>query len=193
MRIAFVTTNKHKFSEVQAILRPYPIELIHVDRGYPENHDASLEKIAHGAARALAAELNQPLVLEDTGLFFAAYPDFPGALPKFVFQALGYRGIFKLLAGETREAHFKTVAAFCEPGSEPVLFTGTMHGTITNEVHDHRADVMPYDKIFIPHGCNTTISAMTMAEKNALSQRAAAFTEFGNHIAQRLLTAAREG
>lgn len=187
MRIAFVTTNKYKFTEVQAILKPYPIELLHIDRDYPENHDASLEEIARTAARALAAELKQPLVLEDTGLFFAAYPEFPGALPKFVFQTLGYRGIFKLLARETRDAHFRTVAAFCEPGSAPVLFTSTMHGTITSDVHDPDADVMPYDKIFIPLGRTRTISAMTLAEKNTLSQRAAAFTKFGDYIAQRLL------
>jgi len=182
MKIAFITTNKHKFREVREILEDYPVELEHTDLEYEENHDASLENIAKTAAQKLASQLNKPVILEDTGLFFAAYNNFPGALPKFVFYSLGYQGIFKLLAGVSRQAHFKTVAAFCRPGGKPVLFEGIMHGQITPEVHNANKDVMPYDKIFIPQGKTKTISDMTLEEKNTFSQRAQAFRKFGEYI-----------
>lgn len=183
MKIAFITTNKHKFEEVENVLKDYPIELAHLNMEYEENHDAKIEDVARDAAKKLAAELNKPIVLEDTGLFFSAYDGFPGALPKFAIKTLGYKGIFKLLAGENRGAYFKTVAAFCEPGGEPILFEGIMSGTITEEVHNPDGDFMPYDKIFIPDGETETISEMTMEKKNSFSQRAQAFRKFGEYIA----------
>ena len=182
MKIFFVTTNKHKFQEVRDILKDYPIELEQLDREYEENHDEEMEVIARDAARKLARELGSPVVLEDTGLFFQAYNGFPGALPKFVFNTLGYKGIFKLLAGEVRQAYFKTVAAFCEPEGEPVLFEGVMRGEITDKVYNPNKDVMPYDRIFIPEGKTKTISEMTLTEKNSFSQRAKAFRKFGEYI-----------
>ena len=182
MKITFVTTNKHKFKEVQDILKDYPVELEQLDMDYEENHDESIEEIARGAAKKLADKLNRPVVLEDTGLFFEAYNNFPGALPKFVINSIGFKGIFKLLGGESRKAYFKTVAAFCEPDSEPILFEGIMKGEITEKIYNEHKDEMPYDKIFIPEGKNKTISEMTLEEKNSFSQRAEAFKKFGAYL-----------
>lgn len=183
MKIAFITTNKHKFEEVGDILKNYPVELEWLDMEYEENHDAGMEEIARDAARKLAKKLNRKIVLEDTGLFFEAYGGFPGALPKFVYKTLGYKGIFKLLEGENRNAYFKTVAAYCEAGSEPILFEGVMRGVIANEVHNQDKDAMPYDRIFIPEGRMKTVSDMGLEEKNSFSQRAEAFKKFGEYIA----------
>lgn len=182
MKVVFITTNKHKFEEVKAILADYPIELEHLNIEYEENHNASLEDIARDAAQKLANQLNKPIILEDTGLFFDAYENFPGALPKFVFATLGYKGIFKLLAGESRAAFFKTVAAFCQPGKTPQLFIGIMPGEITEKVFDQDKDAMPYDRIFIPKGETKTISSMSLKKKNTFSQRGEAFRKFGNYI-----------
>ncbi|MDP3900237.1 MAG: RdgB/HAM1 family non-canonical purine NTP pyrophosphatase [bacterium] len=182
MKVTFITTNKRKFIEVRDILKNYAVEIKQLAIDYEENHDASIEEVARSAAEKLTNELQKPIVLEDTGLFFTAYNGFPGALPKFVFHTLGYRGIFKLLAGENRAAYFKTVAAYCEPGEGPVLFEGVMKGQITEEVYNEDKDEMPYDKIFIPDGKEVTISEMTLQEKNSFSQRAAAFRQFGEYL-----------
>ncbi len=185
MKIAFITTNTHKFAEVQDILAPFGIEVEHLSLEYEENHDASMEDIARQAAQKLSAELQRPLMLEDTGLFFDAYPNFPGALPKFVFNTLGYKGIMKLLADEERGAYFKTVAAYGEPGKKPHLFEGMMRGVITEKVFDEDKDFMPYDRIFIPDGYTKTISRLSMAEKNSFSQRAQAFRKMGEYLQKR--------
>lgn len=185
MKISFVTTNRHKFEEVKEILKPFAMELSREDMEYPENHDASLEEIARDGAAWCADKLGRACVVEDTGLFFAAYDNFPGALPKFVFNSLGYKGIFKLLAGEERGAYFKTVAAVAEMGKEPVLFTGVMKGEITERVQRPEADVMPYDKIFIPEGQTKTVSELTLAEKNSFSQRGAAFFAVGEYLSDK--------
>lgn len=141
-----------------------------------------MEEIAQKASQKLAQQLDRPVVLEDTGLFFEAYNGFPGALPKFVFSTIGYRGIFKLLEDEKRNTYFKTVAAYCEPDKDPVLFEGIMRGKITDKVYNKDKDEMPYDKIFIPEGKTKTVSDMTLEEKNSFSQRAKAFKKFGKYI-----------
>jgi XTP/dITP diphosphohydrolase len=186
MKITFITTNKHKFEEVENVLKDYPVELEHLNMEYEENHDAKIEEVARDAARKLAKELDKPIVLEDTGIFFEAYDGFPGALPKFAIKTLGYKGIFKLLKDENRGAYFKTVAAFCDPGKEPVLFEGIIRGVITDKIHNPDSDVMPYDRIFIPEGEGKTISDMTMEKKNSFSQRAQAFRKFGQYIKQKI-------
>ena len=75
-----------------------------------------------------------------------------------------------------------TVAAYCEPGKEPILFEGRMDGTITEEVKNPKADVMPYDYIFIPKGEFRAISEMSDDEKNYISQRAQAFTKLAEFL-----------
>lgn len=185
MKVSFITTNKHKFEEVSDILKDYSVELEHLPMEYDENHDFSMEDIAKTAAKKLADELGKAIILEDTGLFFEAYDNFPGALPKFVFNTLGYKGIMKVLDGESRKAYFKTVAAYCEPGKEPVIFEGVMEGEITSEVFDEDKDTMPYDRIFIPIGYDKTISSMEMDLKNSFSQRGKAFRKFGEYMRDR--------
>lgn len=180
MPLAFVTTNKHKFSEVSEILKPFNMDIEQVDFDYAENHDASLEEVATSAGIEVSKSLNRPVILEDTGLFFDAFEGFPGALPKFVFKTLGYRGIFKLLENEKRNAYFKTVASYCEPNGTPKLFTGIMRGKITTEIFDAEKDLMPYDKIFIADELpDKVFSRLSISEKNKVSQRGQAFRGFG--------------
>ena len=103
-------------------------------------------------------------------------------MPKFVINSIGFKGIFKLLDGESRVACFRTIAGFCEPGKEPNLFEGKMDGEITEKVYNPEKEELPYDKIFIPKGKDKVISDMTMEEKNSFSQRAEAFKKFGGYI-----------
>jgi XTP/dITP diphosphohydrolase len=185
MKIAFVTTNRSKFEEVQSLFKDYGIEVEWINRKYEEDNEDTIEETAKKASRKLADDLNIPIVLEDTGLFFEAYDGFPGQSPKFVFKTLGYRGIFKLLGGEIRKAYFQTSAAYCEPNNEPILFNGIMRGEITTEIYndDNREfDFMPYDRIFIPEGEKETISDMAMEKKNTLSQRSKAFRKLAEFL-----------
>lgn len=182
MKVTFITTNKHKFEEVQDILKDYPIEVEWLNMKYNEDHEDGIEVTAKKAAKKLADELQKPIILDDTGLFFDAYPEFPGAAPKFVFNTLGYKGLLKLLEGEPRGAYFETVAAYCEPDKAPVLFKGVMKGSLTEKIYHEDDEVMPYDRFFIPENCDKTISDMTMADKTAISQRGTAFKAFGEYM-----------
>ncbi|RMD58793.1 non-canonical purine NTP pyrophosphatase [Candidatus Parcubacteria bacterium] len=181
-KIIFVTSNRHKVEEMQEVLKEYGIELQQLNRGYPEDKEAKIEEVAQGAVKILADEVGKEVIVEDTGLYFEAYHNFPGPLPKFVFQGIGFEGIFRLLKGKSRRAFFKTVIGYCSPGQEPLIFSGIMRGTIIEEVRAPEADVMPYDHIFIPDGYSRVIAKMSLKEKNSFSQRAQATRQLGEYL-----------
>lgn len=187
MKIAFVTTNRSKFEEVQSLFKDYGIGLEWINRKYEEDNEDTIEDTARKASKKLVQELGVPIILEDTGLFFEAYHGFPGQSPKFVFKTLGYKGFFKLLDGESRKAYFQTCAAYCKSGKEPILFSDEMRGEITTKIYnaDSDFDFMPYDRIFIPEGKSVTVSDMTMLEKNTLSQRSKAFRKMAEFLKTR--------
>ncbi|MFA4941585.1 MAG: non-canonical purine NTP pyrophosphatase [Patescibacteria group bacterium] len=182
MKLIFVTSNKHKVEEIGFELKKYGVELEQVNIGYGEDKDADMEEVAKKAAKELAEKLQKPIIMEDTGLYFNAYNNFPGAMPKFVFNSIGFDGIFRLLEGKDRSAYFRTIIGFCEPGSEPVLFAGEMRGEITDEVHEPEKDGMPYGHIFIPEGHNKTCAEMSVEEKSLVSQRGEAARKLGEFL-----------
>jgi len=183
-KIAFVTTNKHKFKEVSGVLKEFGVEIEQVIMEYDEDKEKSMEEIVVPAAKMLANKLNREVIIDDTGLFFKAYNNFPGALPKYIFNAIGYDGIFRLLAGLDRSAYFETFIGYCKPGGETKTFKGIMEGKIIEKIINAGQDHMCYDRIFIPKGHDKTISEMTLKKKNSFSQRAHAIRLLGEFLAK---------
>ncbi len=181
-KIIFITTNKHKVEEVSVILRKYNISVEQLNIEYDEDKEASVEDISYKAAKFLANKLNKEIIVEDTGLFFKAYNNFPGALPKFIFNTIGFEGIFRLLKNKNREAYFKTAIGYCKPNQEPVLFIDKMYGEITKKVFCPNKNIMPYDHIFIPKESNKAIVYMSIEEKNLISQRGKVAKKLGEFL-----------
>jgi XTP/dITP diphosphohydrolase len=178
----FVTTNKHKISEVQEIMKKFSIKVIQINQKYDEDHDDSMEDISRKAAQRLAKELKKPLTVEDTGFFFEAYDNFPGPLSKFIAATIGYEGIMRLLQGKNRKSYAKTVVGFCIPGKEPIIFEGVMKGCISEKVYDMDKDIMPYERIFIPEGYEVTLSGLSRDIKNTISHRKKAFEKLAEYL-----------
>lgn len=182
MKLKFITTNKHKFAEVKDILAEYGVTLEQLNLEYEENHDEDSKAVVRSALKNLASRLDPPFVIEDTGIFFEAYSSFPGALPKYVFNSIGYDGIFRLLKGKDRRAYFKSIVGYCGPKEKQKIFNGILRGAITKEIHNPNKDRMPYERIFIPEGMKITASDMTLEEKNTISHRAIAFRKLGEYL-----------
>ena len=89
MKLFFVTENDYKFREAQLALQEFGIELVQARFSKTEDKDASLEEVAGSAAAYFAAKLQKPVVVDDTGIFFSAYKNFPGQHPKWLFRAIG--------------------------------------------------------------------------------------------------------
>lgn len=176
--IWLASSNQHKFDEMQKIFAEYGIELKQAKIEIIESDLPSLEASAEDKAVKAFAELKKPLIVEDTGVYFSAYNNFPGIYPKRMYLCLGFKGLLKLLEGEkNRKAYFKTVVCYFD-GNLKKTFSGELHGLMTEKVHDLDKNVLPYEKIFIPNGKNVTLSSISREEKNSFSHRAIASKKF---------------
>jgi len=177
--ILLVTQNRHKVEEASAILARFAIKVEQLAEEKTEPKEMPSEEVARMNAEMSYARHKRPLAVEDTGVFFSAYPDFPGSHPKLMFSLLGYKGLLKLLEGEDRTAYFRTVIAYADENGVKV-FEGKMVGIISRTVHDIGKDVMPYERILLYKG--RSLSSYTREEKNLFSHRSLAFTRLGEHL-----------
>lgn len=185
MKLHFVTGNQAKFEEVKHLFENKGIELEWLNEPKPEPADEwDIKVVAEYASEFLANKHQFPVIVEDTGFFFDAYENFPGPHSKFVFQTVGYDGIFRLLKGKERGAYFKVVASFCKPGGKPVSFEGIAKGTVTEELFGEEAPIMPYDRVFIPEG-HEKAWILTPEVKQEISHRVKAFTKIIEFISNK--------
>ena len=164
--IYFVTSNKGKQAEARAIFG----DLVQKDIGYTEIQADTLEEVAAYGIKEVAARLASPVMIEDAGLFVEALGGFPGVYSAYVQRTIGNAGILRLMEGvENRNAHFKSVVAYIEPGMQPAFFTGEVHGQIGFEERGRKG--FGYDPIF--YVGEVSLGEMEMEEKNRISHRAA--------------------
>jgi XTP/dITP diphosphohydrolase len=180
--LIFVTTNEKKFEEVKDVLKDYSIKLKQSKLEMVEPDLDTIEDIALEKAKIAFKKLKQPLIVEDTGVYFKAYKNFPGPMAKRVYISLGFAGIFRLLKGRKRTGSLKS--AFCLVSSPRnfKLFTGEMHGRFTKTIQGKTIRKVPYTNIFIPDGQKKTVGRLNLKEKNQLSQRAKAARKIGRFL-----------
>ena len=77
------------------ILKPYGIELKRADAQVNESDFETLEESAEDKARKAFQMLKKPIIVEDTGVYFQAYKNFPGLYPKRMYLSLGFKGAFE--------------------------------------------------------------------------------------------------
>jgi XTP/dITP diphosphohydrolase len=174
-KIVFVTGNKNKFVEVKDILNTFGIEVIQDKNGYPELQEDELEPIAAYGAQHAANKLNMPVMVDDSGIFIKVLNGFPGPYSRFVEDKLGNLKVLKLMEKEEdRTAYFKTVIGYCEPGKEPLVFSGIVKGKIAHE--ERGIGGFGYDPIFEHQGI--TFGELRYDEKNKVSHRRMAIDKF---------------
>lgn len=171
-KVYFITSNKGKLLEAKTRLSEVGIEVVQKNLGYPEIQADTLEEVARYGVKSVRERFNEAFILEDAGLFIKSLKGFPGVYSSYVFFTVGLNGILKLMTGlgsEQREASFKSVIAFSEPGQEPILFIGECNGIISNEEKGNHG--FGYDPIFIAEGETKTFAEMETNEKNRFSHR----------------------
>ena len=174
-KIVFVTGNKGKFSEVKDILAARGYEVIQNTDGYPELQEDDLEPIAAYGAKISAQRLGMPVMVDDSGLFIDILNGFPGPYSAFVEKNLGNQRILKIMEDETdRKAFFRSVIGYCEPGGEPLTFTGNVEGKIAFE--ELGTGGFGYDPIFDYNG--KTFGELGDEFKNTVSHRRRALDKF---------------
>ena len=179
--LTFVSSNAGKVAEVRAILGP-SVRVAALD--LPELQGTP-EVVAAAKARAAAAALGGPALVEDTSLCFSALGGLPGVYVKWFLEAGGPEGLHRLLAGypNDKRATAQCIFAYAAgPGAEPTLFVGRCPGRIVPPVG---ARDFGWDPIFAPDGVDggLTFAQMDKADKNRISHRARALALLQAHFA----------
>lgn len=172
----FITSNKGKFKEAVQKLQPFGYKVLQHNLGYPEIQADSLEEVVKSGVLHIQERFDKPFIIEDAGLFIEALQGFPGVYSKYVFFTIGLPGILRLLDGqENRNAVFRSVFAYKEPVSEPVIIVGECTGVIAQHERGHHG--FGYDPLFIPENGTETFGEMGIEEKNQFSHRAKALEQ----------------
>lgn len=167
----FVTHSTGKLSEAERILGR---KLDHRGIDLPEIQAVDVEAVVIFKAKEAYAQLNQPVLIEDTGLYIEAWNGLPGALIKWFVERLHVTGICQLMESTSnRQAWAKTVVATYDGLAEPRLFTGQVDGHIA--LTPAGTGGFGWDPLFIPTGSNKTFAEMSAEEKDAFSMRRQAF------------------
>jgi inosine triphosphate pyrophosphatase len=184
--ITFVTGNKKKLQEVQAILckddsgisiNCQDLDLLEI-QGSPE------EISLHKALQALK-HVQNTVIVEDTCLCFNAFNGLPGPFIKWFLKELGPTGLHKMLNGfDDTSGYAMTTFAYCEMGSEPILFQGKTTGTIVAPRGDNQ---FGWDPIFMPDGYDQTYAEMDAHVKNSISHRYKALSKLLEFLKKQVL------
>jgi XTP/dITP diphosphohydrolase len=185
MDLIFATHNRHKVSEVQAML-PAGIHVrslsdLGCDEDIPETAD-TLQGNALQKAQFVHERYHCNCFADDTGLEIDALDGRPGVYSaRYAGEGCSFDdNVRKVLAElenvplEQRTARFRTVVALILDG-RTYFFEGKVEGFMTLERHG--VEGFGYDPIFLPEGYGQTFAEMDASEKNRISHRGRAMAQ----------------
>jgi XTP/dITP diphosphohydrolase len=120
--LRYVTTNEGKVREAEEYLE----SVAALEYDYPEIQADSMAAIAAEGARAAHRYADDPVIVDDAGLFIDGLEGFPGPYSAYVEDTLGVERVGRLARQEdATRARFRCVVAYCdgesfEASPEPV-------------------------------------------------------------------------
>ncbi len=175
--IKFVTSNGHKFEEVQIIMEKYNIKISWEKMKYQEIQADTTSIISRDSCEKLSNIIKPPYFIDDTGLYIDNLNGFPGPYASYVQETIGNGGIIKLAANS--KARFETVISLYN-NDDIIQFNGILNGTISSGISNGR--LFGYDPIFIPEGYDNSLAEISLEEKNKISHRGIAMEKLVNYI-----------
>ena len=109
--------------------------------------------------RKIALVANIPILKSDSGIYIEALGGLPGPYNHYFDKQIGVEKFLELFKNETnRKVRLEHCFAYCEPGEEPIVFSGGGTGTISYEARGTRGRW--HDKFYIPDGETKTLSEL---------------------------------
>ena len=177
-----MTSNENKaaeataFFEKNAIKGAYNVKFRVITHAVQEILHPDLKFIVRKKALEAYRYLNQPCLVEQSGLFFDGLPQLPGPLGGIIWSAVGDRMCAFLRKGDTRSATARAVIGYCD-GKRIRWYEGSTAGKVTERA---RGDYNKsnWDPIFIPEGDKQTYAEMGRERKYKTSPLIKAWRKF---------------
>lgn len=165
-----ITSNIHKFEELEERLNGLEIELVHIKTAYPEVQAETIREVAIQSATTLMTFIEPPFIIEDSGLSIDHLNGFPGPYSSFVFKTIGWEGILRLMNDvHKRIARFTSIIVLVDKQKNIHVFEGIQGGEISEEGRGIHG--FGFDPIFVPGGADKTFGEMDLSVKNQYSHR----------------------
>lgn len=164
-----VTGNSSKLAEARRLLPR--LESVAIDLAEIQSLD--LEEVLRHKARAAAARVEGPIVVEETGLELAALGGFPGPLVKWMLEAIGPEGIARVAAAQGDTRATARCALLYLDGTTEVIGTGETTGRLVLPPRGEQG--FGWDPVFEPEGSERTYGEMAPEEKDTLGHRGRAW------------------
>lgn len=175
--ITVVTGNTKKFNQIQEALSHHGISVERAAIELEEIQADSGEEVVRDKVQKAFAQINGPVLVDDSGIYFDTYSEFPGIYSKFVFQSIGYEGLMRLYDEGDGAAFISYVGYMDDSQSGPQIFRGEAHGTLTRDFEQPENPEMPYAPFFISDG-HTKPIAQESPEERATDHRHNALNAF---------------
>jgi XTP/dITP diphosphohydrolase len=183
-RLVLASHNKGKLVELEALLRPYQIDIVSAGAlGLPEPEETAPDFVGNARIKALAAATATgiPAFSDDSGFCVAALDGAPGVLSarwagpeKDFAKAMGLVNE-RVDTSEERRVWFMAALCLAWPDAHTETFLGRVDGTM---VWPPRGDKgFGYDPMFLPEGGGLTFGEMEPDAKHTVSHRARAFAQ----------------
>lgn len=161
-KLIYLTTNPYKIDEANRFfIEKYGlnIEMMNPEFEVLEIQAKTCEEVVKYSVKYAAEKLGCAVLKSDSGLYIDALGGLPGPYNAYFDKQIGIEKFMELFKDETnRKARIEHCFAYCEPGMDPIVFSGGGTGTIALEP---KGDLGRWhDKFYIPDGETKTLSEL---------------------------------
>lgn len=156
------------------------MKLERINITYPEVQADTLEEVVVFGMQWLGGKIQEPFIVDDSGLFVNALNGFPGVYSAYAYRTMGNGGILKLMKDNAdRNAIFRTVIGVAI-NSRIFIVGGECSGRLS--LAERGANGFGFDPIFIPSNSGKTFGEMSTLEKESVSHRGAAIKKLEERL-----------
>lgn len=161
-KLIYLTTNSHKVEEANDFFVKkygFNIEIMEPSFEVLEIQAKTCAQVAAFSAHYGAEKLGCPVLKSDSGLYIEALGGLPGPYNAYFDKQIGVDLFLELFKSvKNRAARIEHCFAYCEPGMEPIVFSGGGTGRIALKAQGERGRW--HDKFYIPDGETKTLSEL---------------------------------
>lgn len=184
--LIYVTGNNVKYDVALKAFTNTGIVLLQKKLATPEIQSKSVQEVAMYSVSWASKELNQPVIVTDAGFYIEALNGFPGPFIKFVNEWFSADDFINLMKGKTnRTIIIQDCLAYCYPGEEPVVFTGSYQGELAKQPSEKSGT--PIEKLFIPEGFDVPISDIPIEKMISYWSNGEIVSTFKEYILSKLI------